>query len=1178
VTGNLSLIGTSSPLTLNTSAGTAGQVLTSAGAGATPIWTKPNVITTPTTINVPADYPTIQAALASLSTLSLGAEVTIKVADGTYVVGSSILLNHPFADRIRLIGNETNPDLCVLIGPNPPTFNMLACTNGNEFGYINGFKIDLPAKAALANNYSGIIALNGSVINCGPKIKVNNYYYGINASYGSMINADYAEVSNAGDVGIWAFCGSQVNARNAKSDNCSDIVNNWGFGFQAEYASNVDCEGATASGNYIAGFAALSNSQVRALNTSATSNGSGYKAQDNASIEAHNAVSNSNSLYGYFQQGSGRIFGSNLTGTGNGTALFNSIAYFDNSGSIGARVASSYGELRLDTNDKSSTYFNTQEGLQFEVSNTDAATSHFVVQGGAASNGNQPVLRPAGTATDISSRYDSKGAAAHYFNTGGGLQFQVDHTSGAVNRLSVTGSASGAGPTIAAVGTDTNINLVLNPKGSGVVSSGPLNLRNASSPLLLNGVAGTTGQVLTSAGAGATPTWTTLNGSGTVTSVNVSGGTTGLSFSGGPITTSGTITISGTLAVANGGTGTTTSTGTGATVRGTAPAISAMTVSVSSTFTAGTNAQGQGQISNDLTIVTSTSGTSGVTLPTATAGRTLVVRNHAADNVNVYPASGASIDAGATDASVLLPPGHMIVFRAMSTSRWVSSLMQSTSVAALVGTLQVSQGGTGTTSSTGTGSVVFSASPTFTGTVATANLSVTGTLSLSGTTSPISLNSSFGGAGQVLTSAGAGATPTWTTPNTGTVTSVQASGGTTGLTFSGGPVTSAGTLTLSGTLGVANGGTGTTTSTGTGSVVLSASPTLTGTLTTGNVSTSGTLALVGTASPLTLNGLAGTSGQVLTSTGAGTTPTWTSAGTVTSVQVSGGATGLTFSGGPITSSGTITMTGTLAVASGGTGVTTSTGTGSVVLSASPSFTGTVNASAISMTGALSVSGASSGISLGSSATISLAGSVGTAGNVLLSAGAGATPTWGSAVMTTGNQTVLGTKRFTAPILSRLDSTSEGGYIGFARASDDTTHYYWQASGAGTTPVMRLVNVARGVQTFSIDNSGNVVAEANITAYSDQRLKTDLVKIDNALEKVISLNGYTYTRIDSGDRQTGLVAQDVQKVLPEAVMEQDNGILSVAYGNMVGLLVEAIKEQSLQIQTLQEELRILKGSK
>ena len=66
--------------------------------------------------------------------------------------------------------------------------------------------------------------------------------------------------------------------------------------------------------------------------------------------------------------------------------------------------------------------------------------------------------------------------------------------------------------------------------------------------------AGTSGQFLKSNGSGA-PTWVTASGTGTVTSIDVSGGTTGLSASGGPVTTSGTITLAGTLATANGGTG-----------------------------------------------------------------------------------------------------------------------------------------------------------------------------------------------------------------------------------------------------------------------------------------------------------------------------------------------------------------------------------------------------------------------------------------------------------------------------------------------------------------------------------------------------------------------------------------------------------------------------------------------
>jgi hypothetical protein len=183
--------------------------------------------------------------------------------------------------------------------------------------------------------------------------------------------------------------------------------------------------------------------------------------------------------------------------------------------------------------------------------------------------------------------------------------------------------------------------------------------------------------------------------------------------------------------------------------------------------------------------------------------------------------------------------------------------------------------------------------------------------------------SSVGTAGQVLVSGGSGS-PTWSSAGTGSVTSVAVSGGTTGLTTSGGPVTTSGTITLAGTLATTNGGTGGT-----------ATP------------TAGTIPY-GTGTALAYSA-AGTLGQVLTSGGAGA-PTWatvTGTGTVTSVDVSGGTTGLTYSGGPITGSGTITMAGTLAVANGGTGITSFgtgvatalgqnvSGSGSIVLGTSP---------------------------------------------------------------------------------------------------------------------------------------------------------------------------------------------------------------------------------------------------
>jgi hypothetical protein len=111
---------------------------------------------------------------------------------------------------------------------------------------------------------------------------------------------------------------------------------------------------------------------------------------------------------------------------------------------------------------------------------------------------------------------------------------------------------------------------------------------------------------------------------------------------------------------------------------------------------------------------------------------------------------------------------------------------------------------------------------------------------------------------------------------------------------------------------------------------------------------------------------------------------------------------------------------------------------------------------------------------------------------------------------------------------------------------------------------------------SINVAGSIIAAGNVTAYSDIRLKTDVQPIENALDKVKQINGVTYTRKENNKRQTGVIAQDVLKVLPEAIEGSEEGMYSVAYGNMVGLLVEAIKEQQKQIEELRAEVKALRG--
>ena len=220
----------------------------------------------------------------------------------------------------------------------------------------------------------------------------------------------------------------------------------------------------------------------------------------------------------------------------------------------------------------------------------------------------------------------------------------------------------------------------------------------------------------------------------------------------------------------------------------------------------------------------------------------------------------------------------------------------------------------------------------------------------SGVHSAVTIGSGLTFSGGTLASTAAG----------GTVTSVDVSGGTTGLTTTGGPVTTSGTITLAGTLAVANGGTGATTEAdartnlgleiGTDVQAYDADLTAIAGISsadgnfivgsaTGWVAESGATARtslgLGTAATANTGDFAtaaqglladsatqpGDNISTLTNDAGYTTNT----GTVTSVDVSGGTTGLTATGGPITASGTITLGGTLAVANGGTGATTASG-------------------------------------------------------------------------------------------------------------------------------------------------------------------------------------------------------------------------------------------------------------
>jgi len=120
-------------------------------------------------------------------------------------------------------------------------------------------------------------------------------------------------------------------------------------------------------------------------------------------------------------------------------------------------------------------------------------------------------------------------------------------------------------------------------------------------------------------------------------------------------------------------------------------------------------------------------------------------------------------------------------------------------------------------------------------------------------------------------------------------------------------------------------------------------------------------------------------------------------------------------------------------------------------------------------------------------------------------------------------------------------------------------------------------VANGTTTkTSFDSSGNMVTVGDITAFgtvSDINRKENIVRIPNALAKIKLVSGYTYNYIGDPTPMTGVVAQEFEEILPEVVYDAVlvDGTVSkaVRHGNIVGLLIEAIKELELQIEELKK---------
>jgi hypothetical protein len=122
-----------------------------------------------------------------------------------------------------------------------------------------------------------------------------------------------------------------------------------------------------------------------------------------------------------------------------------------------------------------------------------------------------------------------------------------------------------------------------------------------------------------------------------------------------------------------------------------------------------------------------------------------------------------------------------------------------------------------------------------------------------------------------------------------------------------------------------------------------------------------------------------------------------------------------------------------------------------------------------------------------------------------------------------------------------------------------------------TTVFKFYNDNSSSSSMTLDDSGNMTIAGTLTQGSDVRLKENIKPIESALDKVKQMQGVEFNKINSSTKEIGVVAQEIEKIIPELVLEDKEGIKSVAYGNITAVLIEAIKEQQKQIEELKQQL-------
>jgi hypothetical protein len=130
---------------------------------------------------------------------------------------------------------------------------------------------------------------------------------------------------------------------------------------------------------------------------------------------------------------------------------------------------------------------------------------------------------------------------------------------------------------------------------------------------------------------------------------------------------------------------------------------------------------------------------------------------------------------------------------------------------------------------------------------------------------------------------------------------------------------------------------------------------------------------------------------------------------------------------------------------------------------------------------------------------------------------------------------------------------------------------------GDTTLNKNVKINKKLNLAKCGDVAKRIDRADRLPKSDKKLKTNIAPIKNALNKVLQLNGVEFDFISGNDtgylgvHQIGLIAQDVNKIIPEVVSKNNDGTLGLSYQHLVALLIEAMKEQQEQINDLKRRI-------